>query len=190
MNRDLRSKWESRYQDAAPGAPQPSVIEMLPLLPRGIALDVAAGTGRNSLALARAGIRVFAADFADTAMRALQQLATDENLPITALVADLEHDLPFRPQAFDIIINVSFLERALVPHLKSALRPGGLLLFDTFLTDQAAIGHPHDPRFLLTHYELYGLLADMELLRYREGLVVHEDGKREWRAMALARSGS
>lgn len=48
-------------------------------------------------------------------------------------------------------------------------------------------GHPRNPRFLLGHYELSGLLSDMELLRYREGIVDYGGGKRAWRATALAR---
>jgi SAM-dependent methyltransferase len=190
MNRGLRSKWEARHRGASAGGAERSLIEILPLLPRGIALDVAAGTGRDSLALARAGLRVVAADFSATAMRGLHEAARQHRLPISTVVTDFEEGFPFRPQTFDAIINVSFLERGLVPHLKNALRAGGILFFDTFLTDQAEFGDPRDPRFLLTHYELYGLLADMELLRYQEGIVVHSGDKREWRATALARRGS
>ena len=61
------------------------------------------------------------------------------------------------------------------------------MLFDTFMIDQAAIGHPRDPRFLLQHYELRDLLAGMEILRYREGLTIYPGGKSAWRATALAR---
>jgi hypothetical protein len=62
-----------------------------------------------------------------------------------------------------------------------------MLLFDTFLIDQAAVGHPRNPRFLLEHYELRDLLSDMELIRYREGIVDYGGGKKAWRAIALAR---
>jgi tellurite methyltransferase len=85
------------------------------------------------------------------------------------------------------VLNVSFLERGLFPLLKEVLRIGGVLLFDTFLIDQAASGHPRNPRFLLGHYELSDLLSDMELLRYREGIVDYGGGKRAWRATARAR---
>jgi hypothetical protein len=61
------------------------------------------------------------------------------------------------------------------------------LLFDTFLIDQAASGHPRDPRFLLKHYDLRELLGDMELMRYREGIVTYPGDKHAWRAVALAR---
>ncbi len=65
MNRAQRERWEERYRGAVAGAAEPSVVEMLPMLQRGIALDVAAGIGRNSIALARAGLRVVAVDFSE-----------------------------------------------------------------------------------------------------------------------------
>lgn len=188
MNRRRQTAWEDRHGSASgPGQPEPSVVEMLPLSGRGLALDVAAGTGRNSLALARAGICVVAADFSVNAMRILLDLARREDLPIMPVVADLEENFPFRPQSFDTVINVSFLSRALVPSLKDALRPGGFLLFDTFLIDQAETGHPRDPAFLLKHGELREMLSGMELLHYREGMVAYPGDKSAWRAVALAR---
>ena len=193
MNRERRATWDERHRETTPGDPEPSLIEMLPLLPRGTALDIAAGTGRNSIALARAGWRVAAADFSVTGLRALARIAHRDNLEIAAVVADLEESFPFRANAFDVILNVSYLDRALVPQLKSALRPGGAILFDTFLSDeadQAGHGHLHNTRFTLDHYELRTLLDGLELLRYREGLVVYPSGKRAWRASALARRGN
>ncbi len=187
MSTSQRAMWEERHRGAIPGDPEPSVLEMLPLMPQGIALDVAAGTGRNAFPLARTGIKVVTADFSETAMRAISELARRERLPIAPVVADLEETFPFRPESFDVVLNVTFLHRELVPRLKGALRRGGVLLFDTFLIDQAASGHPRDPRFLLKHYELRELLGDMELLRYREGIVTYPGDKHAWRAVALAR---
>jgi len=173
-----------------PGDPEPSAIEMLPLLPRGTALDIAAGTGRNAIALARGGWRVVAADFSRTGMRTLAEIARHENLAILPAVVDLEDSFPFRPNSFDVILNVSYLDRALVPLLKDALHPRGALLFDTFLideADEAGHGHLRNNRFTFDHYELRALVADLELVRYREGLVIYPNGKRAWRATALAR---
>jgi len=189
MKHERRARWEERHRDSAPGDPEPSVIEMMPLLPQGIALDIAAGTGRNAIALARAGCRVVAADFSRPGLLALAGIARREKLAIATVLADLEESFPFRPNVFDVILNVSYLDRALVPKLKDALRPGGSILFDTFLideADEAGHGHLRNTRFTLDHYELRGLLAGLELTRYREGLVVYPTGKRMWRATALA----
>ncbi|MGH8012143.1 MAG: class I SAM-dependent methyltransferase [Candidatus Binataceae bacterium] len=187
-NKDRRATWEERFRAGmAVGEPEPSLVEMMPLLPRGIALDVAAEMGRNAMALARAGFRVIATDFSVTAMSALATVARAEGLAITTVVSDLEKGFAFQYRRFDVIINVSYLDRAMVPFLIESLKPGGVLLFDTFLIDQAASGHPRNPRFLLKHYELRELLGSLELLRYREGLTVYSGGKQAWRALAVAR---
>ncbi len=189
MNDVNRREWDERYRaGAAPEAPEPWVIEMMPLLPRnGLALDVAAGAGRHSILLARAGFRVVAIDYAEAGLRALQAVARAERLTVWPVVADL-CVFPLPRARFDVVLNVSFLDRALMPRLVESLKPGGALLFDTFLIDQAAAGHPRNPEFLLKHYELRQLLdaAGMDIIRYREGLTVYPGGKRAWRAAALA----
>jgi len=190
--REKRIDWQNRQlASGPPRAAEPSVVEMIDLLPRGLALDVAAGTGRHSLLLARAGFKVIAIDYAEAALLRLQAIARGEQLSVWPLAAELP-DFPLPRARFDAIVNTNFLDRALVPRLIDALRPGGALLFDTFLIDQAASGHPSNPDFMLQHYELREMLSDMDLVRYREGIVSYPDGQSAWRAAALAirRSGS
>jgi len=186
-----RTKWDETHRGkSSAGDPELFVVEMLPLLSRGgLVLDVAAGRGRHSRTLARAGMRVVAADYSDVAVHALAELARSERLSIWPLMADFDK-FAFRDQSFDAIVDVNFLDRALFAHFVRALKPGGILLAETFLIDQAEIGHPRDPRFLLKHYELRDLVAGLELLRYREGLVFYPDGSRAWRAGAVARRQS
>ncbi len=183
---EKRRDWERRQRaSAGPRAPEPSAVEWLDLLPRGLALDVAAGTGRHSLLLGGAGFKVVAIDYAKPALRTLQSIVRAEQLPIWPLVAD-HSNFPLPQNRFDTILNFNFLDRTLVPRLIDALRPGGALLFDTFLIDQAATGHPRNPDFMLQHYELRELLREMDIVRYREGLVVYPNGQSAWRAGALA----
>jgi tellurite methyltransferase len=187
MNHKFRDSWEERHRLEGIGQAELSVIEFLPLMPRGRALDIAAGKGRNSIPLARNGFHVVAVDWSMNALSSLALIAHQDGLALEPVIVDLEDSLPFEPESFDIVLNVSFLERPLVPALKRVLRIGGLLLFDTFTIEQAATGHPRDPRFLLSHYELAELLSDMELVRYREGIVDYGGAKGAWRATALAR---
>lgn len=190
MSSAERSGWDERHHAKAPGDPEPFVIEMLPLLPAdGLVLDVAAGRGRHSLAIARAGHKVVAVDFARSAIASLAEAARAQHLPIWPVAGDFDN-FALRDRSFDAIVNVNFLDRALFAGFKRALKPGGVLLVDTFLVDQAEIGHPKDPRFLLRHYELRELAAGLELMRYREGLCVYPDGAWAWRAGAVARRRS
>jgi tellurite methyltransferase len=185
MNQELRSRWEQRYRERSVQAPEPFVLEALPLLPRGRALDVAAGTGRNSVLLGRAGFQVQALDFSFTALQRLAAVARSESLPIACAVVDLD-DFAVPEQHYDLIANINFLDRRLIPKLKHGLRIGGALLFETFLCDQAQVGHPSNPEFLLEHYELRELLRGLELLRYHERLIVSPRGAKSWRAGAIA----
>lgn len=186
MSSERRTYWDERHREGTPGAPEPTLVEMLPLMPRGLTLDLAAGLGRNAIALAEAGMRVIAADYSPRAALALRETAREQALAIKPVVADLEEGWPFRAASFELVVNVCFLSRPLVPRLIEALKPGGMMFFDTFLIDQASLGHPRDPAFLLRHDELREMLASMELLRYREGMVTYPNGKSAWRATALA----
>ena len=120
--REKRSYWETRQRaGAAPGEPEPSVVEMLELLPRGgLALDVAAGTGRHSLLLARAGFKVVAIDYAEPALRTLQSIARAEKL-LGMAAGRGPFDISSAARRFDAILNLNFLDRALIPHLIECL---------------------------------------------------------------------
>ena len=150
-------------------------------------LDVAAGRGRNSIPLARAGMRVVAADFSEVAIRILTNLTRTEPLSIWPMLADFDR-FALRDRSFDAIVNVNFLDRALFPAFARALKPGGILLAETFLIDQAEIGHPKDPRFLLKHYELRELdRGTRNCFAIARGWSTYTDGSQAWRAGAVAR---
>jgi SAM-dependent methyltransferase len=71
--------------------------------------------------------------------------------------------------AYDVVIVVHYLHRPLFPLLRSALRPGGLLVYETFTRGQAARGKPTNPAFLLNYGELRELVSPLEVLAEREG---------------------
>jgi tellurite methyltransferase len=169
--------------------PEPFLVEMLARIPRGIALDVAAGQGHNALAMARAGIRVIAVDWSHPAMMALEAAARAERLALWPIVANLD-SFHLNDESLDAIVNINFLDRALFPKYSRALRPGGVLIADTFLIDQASVGHPSNPRFLLDHGELRELVNGLDIEDYREGLVNYPDGARAFRASVMARRKS
>jgi len=184
---DERAVWDQRHREQRVAGPEGFVLELLPLLPRGLALDVACGAGRHAIFLGRCGYHVQALDFSLEAIERLARQARRERLEqVHGLVADLE-DYPLPADYYDLIVNINYLDRQLIPRLKRALKPGGALLFDTFLVDQATVGHPTNPRFLLDHYELRELMAGLELARYQERFTVSPQGVKSWRAGALGR---
>ena len=186
MSEPRRADWDERHRGQPPGEAAPFLAAMLKRIPRGVALDVAAGRGRNALALARAGMQVLAVDLSAEAMRSLAATARTARLAIWPVVANLDN-FHLKDESFDVIVNINFLDRALFPKFVRALRPGGILIAETFLVDQAAISHPRDPRFLLGHGELRALADGLKIEEYREGLTAYPGGERAFRASMVAR---
>ena len=186
MSEPRRGDWDERHRGQPPGEAEPFLAAMLARIPRGVVLDVAAGRGRNALALARAGMQVLAVDLSAEAMRILAAAARSARLAIWPVAANLD-SFHLKDESFDAIVNINFLDRALFPKFARALRPGGILIADTFLVDQAAIAHPRDPRFLLGHGELRALAGGLEIEEYREGLTAYPGGERAFRASMVAR---
>jgi len=139
----------------AVAAPSDWVARWTPLLPPAAqVLDVACGHGRHVRWLADAGHRVTAVD-RDAAL--LTPLASHAE----TLVADLEADpWPLPGRRFDAVIVTNYLWRPLFPALKTAVAPGGLLIYETFAQAQAALGRPRRPEFLLRPGELIDILRD------------------------------
>jgi hypothetical protein len=54
--------------------------------------------------------------------------------------------------------------------MRKGLRPGGLLVYETFTVEQAAFGRPRNPDHLLHPGELQQTFADWEVLHSFEGL--------------------
>jgi SAM-dependent methyltransferase len=141
------------------------------LLPQtGAALDVACGSGRHALWLAERGLRTTAVDRDAHLIEALDAEALRRDLPLTAEVIDLESgSFPFAPSSYDVIVVVHYLHRPLFPSLIAALRPAGVLVYETFTRAQAARGRPTNPAFLLESGELPTRVQPLEVLASREG---------------------
>lgn len=173
MSLDDRIRWERQYgQSGAPEKPSAFLKEILDGghwdIARGQALDIASGAGRNALFLAEKGFDVTAVDIAQPGLDQGARRAAERSLSITWQQTDLENGgLP--PGPYNLIVNINYLQRSLVPHLKSALAPGGYIVFETYLIDQQTIGHPKNPDYLLAHNELLNYFRDLRILYYREG---------------------
>lgn len=157
------------------------------LLPRaGEALDVACGSGRHAVWLAESGLTTTAVDQDAAAIDSLNREAARRGLSLTARVVDLESGQPcLEPASFDVIVVVHYLHRPLVPQLVAALRPGGVLVYETFTRAQALRGKPTNPAFLLEPGELESLVRPLEILARREG-----DYDDRMVASVIARQGS
>jgi len=75
-----------------------------------------------------------------------------------------------------------------VPQIKKTFKPGGWVIFETYLTDQSKIGDPINPDYLLLHNELLDFFRDFRVLYYREGKFP-QSGESAFREALLAQKG-
>lgn len=170
-HRDDRPEWIlSRARTIAiQAAVQPGADENRPLR----ALDVACGLGRLTIALAtECGFSVEGVDISPVAIAAATDAAREAHARVTFQATDLD---TWRPPAdeYDLIVVHRFLDRVHLPlWIPAALRPGGHLLYGTFLVEQgsgsAGVG-PQNPAYRLKSGELSQLYASLEVVESLEG---------------------
>jgi len=151
--------------------PAQFLVENTDLLPRGRALDVAMGSGRSAIYLAKMGFQVEGVDTSREAVEAALARAVKEGVSIQTRVEDLEKIPYIDEEAYDLVICFNYLQRSLMPQMKNWVKPRGMLVYETFIVDQVKFGKPRNPDHLLRHNELLHTFLDFRVLRYREGII-------------------
>jgi 2-polyprenyl-3-methyl-5-hydroxy-6-metoxy-1,4-benzoquinol methylase len=167
---DERERWNDRYVsrvDMRGIEPHPFLREHLALLPRGRALELAMGEGHNAIFLARQGFAVTGVDISDVAVERCLRLSQAAGLSIDARCLDLRTTtLP--AEAYEVVACFSYLQRDLFPQIVNALTTGGMVIYETFTSEQAQYGHPTNPAYLLQPNELLEAFRALRIRFYRE----------------------
>ncbi len=165
---NLQAKWDTFYQSHTESEVAPVLSEHAHLLPlSGYALDLACGNGANAVFLAERGLTVEAWDISEVALNRLTQKAQQYNLSIISKRLDITpQDLVMN--SFDVIIVSRFLDRQLIPSLIQALKPEGLLFYQTFTVNKLTSEGPSHPDYLLQRNELLRLFQTLTLVFYQE----------------------
>ena len=148
-------------------------------------MDLACGAGRHALLLAELGYQVDAWDISDAGLALLRvelgrRLAAGQRLDVTPQQVDLETaDLPV--EAYDLVLDLYFLERRLFPQMVRALHPGGLLLVRTLMRRPTA--EDRNPAHLLQPGELRATFTGLDVLEEQE------DGDAGWAAIVARKPG-
>ena len=181
-----REKWNQRYAEGAyrPRTyPSPFLVERLPELPRGRALDLACGAGRNALRLAEAGYEVEAVDISRVAIERGRESARERGLEVSWRVADLDGFVPTRGR-YDLITVIRYTNREMMERLPDGLADGGMLLVEHHFLTPAPVGGPTSRTFRLEPNELVDIFGGrLRVLFYDERIAPDPDGKQ----IALAR---
>lgn len=189
-----RRKWNTRYANAGSDIPLPADVlssgsQWLPQCtsaynkhkhdePLLRALDLACGKAGNAQYLAERGYSVCAWDISDTIIASLR--SRTPFILEEALVRDVSAEPP-QPASFDVIVVSRFLDRSLCPAISRALRPGGVLFYQTFVHGLS------NADYLLAPNELLSLFSDLHILEYHEP-EIDSNGKAEARLIARAKS--
>jgi tellurite methyltransferase len=159
-----RDKWNQTYHNQPPKRGTSPIVERFSGLATGrVALDVACGQGSNAKYLADEGFTVDAVDISIEGLKSLKEHAPQ----VRSLCVDLDvFDIP--ASRYDLIINIRYLNRRLVPQMIEGLRPGGVLIFETYLLTGEEDRRRFRKDYLLRENELLHLFLPLRILFYEE----------------------
>ena len=173
-----REKWDRRYGAQAFDPhlePIPFLRDHLDLSTEGRALCLAAGNGRNAVYLAERGFQVDAVDISAAGLRLCRLLAETRGVTLRPILADLE-DWPMGEHKYDLITKFYYYQPQLFERIRSALRPGGRLMFQTFSQGQLAFPRgPRNPDHLAKPEDILPRIRGLRL-RFYEDRILGPDG--------------
>jgi len=184
-----KKKWDKRFarkEFALGKEPNLFLKKNIRLLPRGRALDIATGEGRNAAFLAQKGFEVDAVDISQKGLRKARELAREKGVKVNLLLVDLDH-YQIEKDRYDLIADFYFLERPLIPKIRKGLKRGGKVIFETYILEHRglATGGPKQTKYFLKPNELLRLFKGFRILFYREG-IFREGGRRKAVASLIA----
>jgi SAM-dependent methyltransferase len=189
-----RDKWNERHRDgyAVHGQPSEVLVQWIDRIPRGRALDLACGAGRNALFLAANGFEVDAVDISDVALDLGRRRARAAGLRVNWIEQDLDAPLNESPpwplalaDAYTLLLVVRYVNLPLIRELAGRLLPGGMLITEQHFVTDAEVGGPSDPRFRLQPGALREFAESLGFqLRVSDEAIVEDPGGQP---MALAR---
>jgi SAM-dependent methyltransferase len=155
--------YDDVYSKAATFNTQPNqlLVEAVKNRSPGRALDVAMGQGRNAVYLATQGWEVTGFDVSAIGIRAAEQLANSRSVRIAAIHSS-DTDFDFGKERWDLIALIYAIEKRSVYRIRSALKPGGLVVIEA--GHKSASGAP----FEYDSDELLAIFKGFRTIRYEE----------------------
>lgn len=163
-----KERWDKKYGTEAyifGKEPVPFLKQNVHLLPKGKALDIAIGEGRNGVFLATQGFEVVGLDISEKGLTKAHQLAKQNGVSIETQVVDLEN-YHLEKNAYDVILLMYYMQRDLWPQINDALKPGGMAIIETYNVDHLK-HQKFNPKWLLKTNELIEAFKDMKIIRYQ-----------------------
>jgi SAM-dependent methyltransferase len=169
MSVEDRVRWDQifrkRARDPFP-VPDPFLLQYTPSA-HGVplrALDLAGGVGQNALWLAEQGYEVDLIDISRVALKqALSEMGMRNLRRINLLQMDVDA-LDLQPAEYDLICVFRYLKRSIFPVIKSSVRPGGRVIYESYNLHYLDLVPEFNREFLLSDSELESCFSDWRVL--------------------------
>ncbi|HEV2125409.1 MAG TPA: class I SAM-dependent methyltransferase [Chloroflexota bacterium] len=172
MDSPAAQRWDERYSTTEyvfGTAANDFLAAVVEQLPKGRALCLGEGEGRNAVFLANRGYAVTAVDVSSAGLQKAERLAAERGTPIETTVADLA-EYAIEPQSWDVVVLI-FVH--LPPELRQrvhraaveGLKAGGALVLEAFTPERRELrsGGPPDDELLMRLEVLREELQGLEL---------------------------
>ena len=131
-------------------------------------LDLACGEGRHALKAAQWGATVTALDHDDVKLETGREAAVRLGVQVDFQAVDLTGEWPALGR-FEVVLLFNYVDRERMEDVQELVAPGGLLIMETYLDWQRALGWgPTSDDHLLQPGELARLVSPFESLHGRE----------------------
>jgi tellurite methyltransferase len=169
-----KDRWDNKYSTEVylfGEKPVPFLVDNVHLLPKGKALDIAMGEGRNGVYLATQGFDVTGLDISEKGLQKAHQLAKKNNVTIETKIVDLQ-SFKLEPNTYDVILCTYYMQRDLFKQFQSALKPGGMIVVETYNVDYLKYQR-FSRKWALDTNELLDIFKSLRVIRYQD----YDDGK-------------
>ena len=169
-----KNRWNSKYETEVylfGEKPIPFLVDNVHLLPKGKVLDIAMGEGRNGVYLATQGFEVLGLDISEKGLEKAHNLAKKNKVTIATKVVDLE-SFTLEPNSYDVILCTYYMQKDLFKQFQSALKPGGMIVVETYNVDYLKYAQ-FSRKWALDTNEMLDIFKGLRVIRYQD----YDDGK-------------
>jgi len=169
-----KDRWNSKYETEVylfGEKPIPFLADNVHLLPKGKVLDIAMGEGRNGVYLATQGFEVLGLDISEKGLEKAHNLAKKNKVTIETKVVDLE-SFTLEPNSYDVILCTYYMQKDLFKQFQSALKPGGMIVVETYNVDYLKYAQ-FSRKWALDTNEMLDIFKGLRVIRYQD----YDDGK-------------
>ena len=180
-----KDRWNSKYETEVylfGEKPIPFLVDNVHLLRKGKVLDIAMGEGRNGVYLATKGFEVLGLDISEKGLEKAHNLAKKNKVTIETKVVDLE-SFTLEPNSYDVILCTYYMQKDLFKQFQSALKPGGMIVVETYNVDYLKYVQ-FSRKWALDTNEMLDIFKGLRVIRYQD----YDDGKEAYSSIIAQKS--